>query len=129
MRLSRPSRGQHRTGAPRPEKAPKAWYLLPEKPAEGLLTTEEWIEIGSIFGLTGRELDVAILIFEDRTRASMARRLSRSSGGIRKRVDRVFRKLNVKGKLGLVQRIWHVHRALRSGAGNGALDGAQRCSL
>jgi hypothetical protein len=90
----------------------KPWYLLPEKPAEGLLTPEEWIAIGTTFGLTGRELSVAILIFEDRTRASMARKLARSAGGIRKRVDKVFQKMNVTGKLGLVQRVWQVHRTL-----------------
>jgi DNA-binding CsgD family transcriptional regulator len=95
--------------------AVKPWYLLPEKPAEGLLTPEEWVAVGSIFGLTGRELNVAILIFEDRTRASMARKLSRSPGGIRKRVDKVFQKMKVTGKLGLVQRVWQVHRSLFSG--------------
>jgi DNA-binding CsgD family transcriptional regulator len=100
------------------EKTLKPWYLLPENPAEGcLLTPEEWIAIGSTFGLTGRELNVAILIFEDKTRASIARKLSRSPGGIRKRVDKVFEKMNVKGKLGLVHRVWHVYRALFSAKG------------
>jgi DNA-binding CsgD family transcriptional regulator len=93
----------------------KPWYLLPENPAEGLLTAEEWIAIGSTFGLTGRELNVAILIFEDKTRASIARKLSRSPGGIRKRVDKVFKKMNVKGKLGLVQRVWRGYRTLFPG--------------
>jgi DNA-binding NarL/FixJ family response regulator len=92
----------------------KSRYLLPEKPADGLLTPEEWIAIGAAFGLTARELDVAILIFEDRTRAGIARRLSRSAGGIRKRVDKVFQKMNVTGKVGLVQRLWQVHRLLLS---------------
>ncbi len=102
----------------------KPWYLLPENPAEGLLTPEEWIDIGTTFDLTGRELDVAILIFEDRTRAGMARKLRRSSGGIRKRIDKVFQKMNVQDKLGLVQRVWHVHNNLRAKRGESDLEGA-----
>ena len=100
----------------------KPWYLVPDNSAEGLLTPEEWIAIGATFGLTGRELDVAILIFEDRTRASMARKLRRSSGGIRKRIDKVFEKLNLKGKLGLVQRIWRVYRRLFPARSGGHKD-------
>jgi DNA-binding CsgD family transcriptional regulator len=92
----------------------KPWYLLPEDPSEGLIATEEWIAIGELFHLTARELNVAILLFQDRTRASMARRLARSPGGVRKRIDKVFRKLNVKDRVGLVHRIWQVHRVLNS---------------
>jgi DNA-binding CsgD family transcriptional regulator len=90
----------------------KPWYLLPENPSEGLIATEEWIAIGEVFRLTARELNVAILLFQDRTRASMARRLARSPGGVRKRIDKVFRKLNVKDRVGLVHRVWQVHRVL-----------------
>src|SRR5262249_35091199 len=96
---------------------------LPANPADGLVSTEEWIEIGALFGLTGRELDVAILIFEDRTRAAMARRLRRSYGGIRKRIDRVFEKMNVRDKIGLVQRLWQVHRAITTKGRGSARNG------
>jgi DNA-binding NarL/FixJ family response regulator len=97
----------------------KPWFLLPENPSEGLIETEEWIAIGELFKLTGRELDVAILLFHDKTRASMARRLNRSTGSVRKRIDKVFHKLNVSGRVGLVQRIWQVHERLVRQAGRG----------
>ena len=96
----------------------KPWHLLPDNPAEELLTAEEWVAIGATFGLTGRELDVAILLFEDKTRASMARKLSRRPAGIRKRIDRVFQKMNVRDKLGLVHRVWRVYRALYFSTGH-----------
>ena len=91
---------------------PPPWFLLPEKPSEGLLTSEEWVILGTTFNLTARELDAAILIFEDGTRMSIGRRLKRSPAAIRKRIDKVFKKLNVKDRLGLVQRLWQVYRTL-----------------
>ena len=92
----------------------KHWFLLPDKPFEDLLGLEDWITVGTTFGLTARELDVVILLFEDCTRQTICRRLHRGEASVRKRIDKVFRKMNVKDRLGLVQRIWHVHRALQS---------------
>jgi len=92
----------------------KHWFLLPDKPFEDLLGSEDWITVGTTVGLTGRELDAAVLLFEDCTRRTISRRLRRGEASVRKRIDKVFRKMNVKDRLGLVQRIWHVHRALQS---------------
>ena len=88
------------------------WQLLPHIPSEGLLSPEEWVGIGELFGFTGRELNVAILLFETKTRAGIARKLGKSAGSVRKRIDKVFRKMNVRDRVGLVHRVWHVHRKL-----------------
>src|SRR5262245_2126285 len=95
----------------------KPWFFQPDDPSEGLISTEEWIAIGALFSLTARELDVAILLFQARTRAHMSRRLARGESSVRKRIDKVFQKLNVRDKLGLVHRVWQVHRVLFNGAG------------
>jgi DNA-binding CsgD family transcriptional regulator len=89
-------------------------FILPENPCDGLLAPEDWVAVGATLGLTARELAVAVLIFEDRTRRSIGRRLRRSAGGTRKRIDKVFKKMNVKDKLGLVQRVWQVHNAIEA---------------
>jgi DNA-binding NarL/FixJ family response regulator len=91
----------------------KPWYLLPDQPGADWISAEEWVEIGTVFGLTGRELSALILVFEDRTRRGLATRLKRSTGGVRKRIDKVFKKMNVTTKLGLVQRTLRVHDALK----------------
>ena len=61
----------------------KPWYLLPHNPAAGLLTPADWAALGATFQLTERELEVAVLIFEGRTRTNIARKISAASHGSR----------------------------------------------
>ncbi len=79
--------------------------LKPENPAEGYLTAEQWVSVGSAFGLTTCELEVAVLLFHGKTRTSIARQLKRSAGAVRERIDALFRKLQVRHVLGLAVRI------------------------
>jgi len=92
--------------------------LSPADPAEGLLTSEEWISIGIALDLSTRELCVAILIFEGQTRANIARQLHKkdgkpvSPGTVRVYIDRLFQKLRVKDRVEFVLRIIRVHLTL-----------------
>lgn len=92
--------------------------LSPADPAEGLLSSEEWISIGIALDLSTRELCVAILIFEGQTRANIARKLHKndgkpvSPGTVRVYIDRLFQKLQVKDRVGFVLRIMRVHLRL-----------------
>jgi DNA-binding NarL/FixJ family response regulator len=92
--------------------------LTPENPAEGFLTPEEWVSIGTALDLSSRELCVAILIFEGHTRGNISRTLHRadgkpiSPGTVRVYIDRVFEKFHVKDRVGLVLRILRVHRSI-----------------
>lgn len=122
--MNRRARPGKQTALSSGKPATKPWFLLPDRPWLGLLTSADWAALGKTFGLTDRELKVAILIFEDRTRENIGRRLKRSRGGIRKRIDKVFMKLNIKSKLALIQRLWHVHRARQPQEHKDALESA-----
>jgi DNA-binding CsgD family transcriptional regulator len=78
-------------------------------PGQDLLTGEEWVEIGSTLRLSARELSVAILTFEGKTRADMARILRLSPETVRTFIDRLHKKLQVKDRVGLVLRIVRAH--------------------
>ena len=81
-------------------------------PGEGLLSLEEWDRVGAHFGLTQRELAVARLIFEGKTRSQVARRLSCASGTVRVYIDRLFAKLQVQDRLGMALRVVRAQREL-----------------
>jgi len=74
-------------------------------PGEELLTAAEWQAIGLHFRLTRRELEVAVLLFEGKTRYQIARRLKCAPGTVRTYIDRLFAKLEVTDRLGLALRI------------------------
>src|SRR6266487_3344364 len=54
--------------------------VLPGDPAQEFLTGEDWVNIGAELSLSARELEVAVLLFEGKTRASIARRFRRNPG-------------------------------------------------
>jgi DNA-binding NarL/FixJ family response regulator len=88
--------------------------LDPANPGEDLLSAEDWAAVGERLHLTVHELPVAVLLFEGKTRASIARRLKRSPSAVRVRIDQLFHKLRVRDRVGLVLRIvrvWLMARA------------------
>lgn len=77
-------------------------------PGELLLTPQQWEVIGKQFRLTKRELTVAVLIFEGRTRRQIAYRLDCAPGTVRTYIDRLFAKLEVTDRLGMALRVVRV---------------------
>ena len=90
----------------------------PENPGQDFFTGGEWEKIGQALDLSERELSVAMLIFEGRSRDEIADRLHKSDGKslssdtVRVYIDRLYEKARVSDRLGLVIRVLRVHRAL-----------------
>lgn len=81
-------------------------------PGVGLLSPEDWTAVGERFELTARELSVAILIFEGKTRDQIARRMTCAPGTVRVYIDRLFLKLDVHDRLGMALRVMRVYLGL-----------------
>ena len=88
--------------------------VLPRDPAQEFLTGEDWVNIGAELSLSARELEVAVLLFEGKTRASIARRFRRSPGTVRVYIDGLFKKFRVRDRRGLMLRILRVHWAIKT---------------
>jgi DNA-binding NarL/FixJ family response regulator len=82
--------------------------LAPDNPGEGLLSAEDWIAVAARLRLTAREVSVAVLMFEGKTRLRIARQLGCAPGTVRVYIDRLFAKLNVEERVGLVLRVVRV---------------------
>ncbi len=89
--------------------APQESLVLTDDPAAEFLSGEDWVRVAVRAKLSTRELMVAILIFEGRTRMQIARRLRCALGTVRVYIDRLFAKLNVQDRVGLVLRIVRIH--------------------
>ncbi len=98
--------------------AARAAHPLPAagNPGEGFLTNEDWAAMALAANLTGRELSVAMLIFEGKTRYQIARALHCAPGTVRVYIDRLFAKLEVTDRLGMALRLVRLHLALRPAA-------------
>lgn len=80
-----------------------------DNPADQFLSTEDWHRLAERVRLSTRELSVAILIFEGKTRYQIARALNCAAGTVRVYIDRLFAKLNVQDRVGLVLRLVRIH--------------------
>jgi DNA-binding NarL/FixJ family response regulator len=87
-----------------------------------MLSREGWAQVGDHLGLSNRELDVAILMFEGHARTQIAHRLGCAPGTVRVYIDRLFAKLNVADRLEMALRVIRVAVAL------GALQGKEAVS-
>jgi len=85
--------------------------LLPggKNPGQDFLSAEDWLRVAERVHLTARELSVAILIFEGHTRWQIARKLKCAPGTVRVYIDRLFAKLKVQDRVGLVLRLVRIH--------------------
>ena len=91
-----------------------AAMLLPKNPGEDFLTGIEWVTIGSALHLTARQIVVATLLLNGRTRKSIAHRLKVSPETVRVHIDALFDKFRVKDRLGLALRIARRREALQA---------------
>jgi DNA-binding NarL/FixJ family response regulator len=82
-------------------------------PGEGLLSDADWAALALEYKLTCRELSVAVLIFEGKTRYQIARALHCAPGTVRVYIDRLFAKLDVTDRLGMALRLVRLHLSLR----------------
>ena len=83
--------------------------LKPRNPGEDMFSGEEWTLIAASLHLSARELSVAVLLFEGKTRFQIARKLRCAAGTVRVYIDRLFAKLNVRDRLGMALGIVRVH--------------------
>ena len=86
-------------------------HCAPQNPADGLVSSTQWDELQAIFELSDRELSVARLLFEDRSREQIALMLRKDDGEpispetVRVYADRLFRKLHVTSTTQMVLRV------------------------
>jgi DNA-binding NarL/FixJ family response regulator len=88
--------------------------LLSENPGVGMISPEDWVNVARHLQLSAREFSVAVLIFEGNSRFQIANRMDCAAGTIRIYIDRLFAKLNVADRLGMVLRIMRVHLAINA---------------
>ena len=94
------------------KKEPDPSLFSPSNPAEGLIRPEGWIAIAEHLNITPKELMIAVLLFEGKDRAAIARRMNRSPSTIRQHIDRLHKKLKVKDRVGFVLRLVRVHQMI-----------------
>lgn len=78
------------------------------------LPAEKWQAISRSLDLSDRELEVVQAVFAWSTDASIAEHLGRSSHTIHSQLDRVYKKLGVSNRCGLVVRIFTEYLLLES---------------
>ena len=64
--------------------------LMPQNPGEDMFSGEDWTLIAASLHLSARELSVAVLMFEGKTRFQIARKLKCAPGTVRVYIDRLF---------------------------------------
>lgn len=89
----------------------------PANPAEGFLTSQDWVNIAIACKFTARELEVAVLLFEGGSRSRIARKLKLSAETVRVYIDRLYRKTRVSGNVGFVLRVVRLYLALNQDLG------------
>lgn len=76
-----------------------------EDPSEGLVTENQWKEIGRKVNLTKRELDVAKELFRGRKRIEVAETLGIAESTVRHHLDNIYSKLQVSSRVGIALRL------------------------
>ena len=70
------------------------------------MSPEDWLSIAASLGLSERELEVVKSVFEGGTEVLIARRLNLSSHTIHSHLDRVYKKLRVSNRCGVVIKVF-----------------------
>ena len=73
---------------------------------EPLLTDEQWLKIARRLALSGRELQIVRLVFEDERERTIAARLEISLHTVHTHLKRIYLKFGVKSRGGLLLRVF-----------------------
>lgn len=76
-----------------------------------LFSEEAWAQLGPLLRLSPRELEIVQLVFDEYAEGQIAEALSISSHTVHTHIDRVYRKLGVRTRAGLVIRVCGAHLA------------------
>ena len=82
-------------------------------PGKDLISTDEWDKIVRELGLTMREAEVAKLLMVGQTRSRIAKTLNCSVSTVRVYIDKLFEKLMVQDKVGIVLRLVRIWLDIR----------------
>lgn len=91
-----------------------------------LLSDNQWRTIARSLHLSNRELQVVQSVFEDCKEASIARDLGISPYTVHSHLERLYKKLGVGSRCGLIVRIFAEYIALETAGGDGELRGPRR---
>ncbi|MGD8452978.1 MAG: helix-turn-helix transcriptional regulator [Phycisphaerae bacterium] len=111
---------------PRSELQPgRGGNWVPEQGQE-ILTDAQWSRLGQALRLSERELQILQCIFQDQTEAAIARALRISAHTVHTHLERVYHKLDVRSRAGLLVRVFAEHLALSTADEMGRLQSPQR---
>ena len=96
------------TTAPRKD----ASEAQPELTGRAVLSEGQWLLIAASLSLSPRELQITQGIFDDEKEAAIALRLGLSIHTVHTYLERVYHKLNVASRCGLLLRVFFEHVAL-----------------
>ncbi|MEI8376073.1 MAG: helix-turn-helix transcriptional regulator [Planctomycetota bacterium] len=71
-----------------------------------LLTDEQWLRIASRLALSHREVEIVRIVFEDENERAIAAELGISPNTVHTHLKRLYTKLGVKTRVGLVLRVF-----------------------
>ncbi len=84
----------------------------PQQPLPDLFTAEEWKKLGERLGLTPRQLQIARLICQGRSRRQISSRLRISPSTVRMHTDALFKRLSIHDRIGVPIRLVLAHEGL-----------------
>lgn len=74
-------------------------------PGTTLFSSEVWTRVSVRLSLSGRELEIVRLVFEERTETEIAAACGISKHTVHTHLERLYHKLGVRSRVGLVLRI------------------------
>lgn len=80
-----------------------------ERPGAAVFSDAQWTCLGLGMGLSGRELQIVRCIFAEQKEALIARELGISPHTVHTHLERLYRKLGVRGRCGVVLRVLAEH--------------------
>jgi DNA-binding NarL/FixJ family response regulator len=91
---------------------------------QGLFSSGEWERLFDVLCVSRRESQILLGLFENLNESSIAARLGISAHTVRTHVERLYRKLQVNNRIGLLLKVFqaylHQHES-RGGQGNAPL--------